>query len=429
MAQWDFEAGFGAAAETATKFLGQALQEEMTLSKRHQLDIERDKLQSALNAEAATKGREQAHKLDVERLGITQAHDAAMTESRNRTSLAVANIGAASARETTQMNIKAMEGVRKAEENQAIANTERLNLGNAETRALTAARNDVLNAKTPEDRIKAEEKFYYMNPDAAQKLQAAALDAMRTKGLEADNNVKFQQENARQQLLSATTEAEKNEAQRKLDLYDSVGAENRARTEGLNAQNKALAVKAQIDETTLNLRRDILNATSPEARVAAQRALDTWEYSPAQARAEIAAWQAQAKLAETALNNTSIRLQQLRDKGGSPADEKVLVDLQEQYAREVVINQKQAQYGLYRLNPNAIAEAGDIDVTPWITDPKKKAEAAAAAAAAAAKAKQDARRTNNDPLIVPGQKKAIPSIGQRVNRGEDAHPRGLIDAY
>ena len=353
-----------------------------------------------------------------------------LTESRNRNALAVAGINRASALEVTNLNNAAMKDYRESQVGLNRAQIEQTNLATDMKKELWNAQKAIADAPDAKSREAAEKRFYDLDPVMAGKIQETAASKVKMEGDRVTNDLAWKAAEASDRFTAASNAGNKEEAEkarRDMDTYDSLGAQRRSQAEAMSVEARGKAADAQIKENLVLARSAAMNATTEDERKAAAEMARIWEFTPRDQLTEITAYQAQAKLAETALNHVNVRLQVLRQSGlDDPVQERTLVELAKQYAGEADIAQKQAMYGLYRLNPGA---KGTADPSTFYTPP---------APPAGAKGKGDKpTRPGEDPVIKPPPKGSpkpgdkddvppppFPSISQRINRGG---PSGLIN--
>ena len=200
-----------------------------------------------------------------------------------------------------------------------------------------------------------------MQIDAMAPVRAAQIEAhkVEAEGKKLDNELKSSIVTARKELENATTDGDPlriKAAQEKVSIYDEVSAFRTAQTKALTVETDAKAQKLAGDKLVADRKEELLKAQNDPARTAElKREIAILESSSKEERAEIALWQQQAKLAETAMTSTMTRLTTLQNTGlltdESKALESTLKKILQQQQREFDAATKQAKARLNALDP------------------------------------------------------------------------------
>jgi hypothetical protein len=201
-----------------------------------------------------------------------------------------------------------------------------------------------------------------MQIDAMAPVRAAQIEAhkVEAEGKKLDNDLKSSIVTARKELEAATTDGDPiriKAAREKVDVYDEVSAFRTAQIKGMAVETDAKALKLQADKLVTDRKEELLKAQSDPARTAElKREISILESSTKEDRAEIALWQQQAKLAETAMTATMTRLTTLQNSGlltdESKALESTLQRILKQQQREFTAATEQAKARLESLDPS-----------------------------------------------------------------------------
>jgi hypothetical protein len=313
MAGFNVAAGLSQMGETVAKVTGAAALEQQ----KSGLETERLKLANQLAAERESKGRQEAHGLDMQKLDKTQTFTAGESEKDRANRLEATRISAGASVAAAKMQIDAMAPVR-----------------------------------------------------------AAQIEAHRveTEGRKLDNDLKTSVSTARKELEAATADGDPvriKAAQEKVSIYDEVSAFRTAQTKALSVDTDAKAQKLQADKLITDRKEELLKVQNDPARTAElKREIAILESSSKEERAEIALWQQQAKLAETAMTAAMTRLTTLTmDRYGAVAPEdavleKALQRILKQHEAEFKAASAQAKARLESLDPSkkkaATTDAPDL---------------------------------------------------------------------
>lgn len=316
MAGFNVAAGLSQMGETVSKFAGTAALEQQRADLQKQSLI----LSNQLAGERESKGRQEQHGLNMQTLDKTQAFTAAESEKDRANRLQATGISAGASITAARMQIDAMAPVRAAQ------------------------------------------------------IEASKIEA---EGRKLDNELKSSIVSARKELQSATETGDPTAieaAKAKVAIYDEGASLRAAQAKGLAVETDAKTLKLQSDKLIADRKEELLKAQNDPAKTAElKREISILESSTKEERAEIALWQQQAKLVETAMTATMTRLTTLQNTGlmtdESKAQETTLQMILKQQQREFAVATAQAKARLEALDPNAKKTREAPDLSKYIKKP------------------------------------------------------------
>lgn len=159
-----------------------------------------------------------------------------------------------------------------------------------------------------------------MEIDAMKDVRAAQVEAQKvaTAGAQLDNEIKTAQRDARKELQEATESGDQAKiaaAKAKVAIYDEGAALRTQQARSLEVETESKALKNNTEKLIQEAKDDLLKAAGNDpAKVAeAKRKIAILESSSKEDRSEIALWQQQAKIAETAMAATMAKLTALQN--------------------------------------------------------------------------------------------------------------------
>ena len=215
--------------------------------------------------------------------------------------------------------------------------------------------------------------------EALAPVRAAQIEAhkVEAEGKKLDNELKSSIVGARKELENATTDGDPlriKAAQEKVSIYDEVSAFRTAQTKSLTVETDAKTLKLQADKLVTDRKEELLKTQNDPARTAElRREIAILENSTKDERAEIALYQNEAKLAETAMSHTLARITALENSASVPTEQsetlkKGLQRLLKQQEREFLSATASAKARLRALDPNSSAAAPASGEKPPISD-------------------------------------------------------------
>lgn len=327
---FNIERGLAAMGDAVGKVAGDALLDQQ----RAELQKESMILANQLASERESRGRAEAHGYDMEKQTSQQtfmsgeneknrAADLQRTNISAGASIAVANIGL----KGRQMEIDAMAPVRQAQ------------------------------------------------------IEASNAQAAGTK---LDNELKANQAKARSELDAATASGDAAAiaaAKSRVAIFDEGAALRASQAKALETETQAREIKLKADQLISDAKDDLLKAGDDPAKAAdAKRRIAILESSTKEDRQEIALWQQQAKLAETAMTATMTRITALQNSGlltpESRQLEQTLQKVMQQQQREFVSATRKAKALLDALDPDSRRTTGAEvpDLTKYMRKPGAKPE-------------------------------------------------------
>lgn len=320
---FDIGRGFAAMGEAVGKIAGDTLLDQQ----RAELQKESMTLASQLAGERESKGRAEAHGYDMEKQTSQQTFMSGENEKNRAADLQRTNISAGATLRAAQMQVDAMAPVRQAQ---------------------------------------------------------VEASNVQTAGTKLDNELKANQAGARKELEAATASGDQgaiDAAKAKVAIYDEGAALRAQQANALAVETQAKEIRLKADRMVSDARDELLAAGDDPAKAAeARRKLRILESSTKDDRQEIASWQQQAKLAETAMTATMTRLTTLQGQGmltpESKALEETLQKVLQQQQREFAAATRNARALLESLDPASRRATGaeSPDLTKYLRKPGAKPE-------------------------------------------------------
>lgn len=304
---FNIERGLAAMGEAVGKVAGDALLDQQ----RAELQKESMILANQLASERESKGRAEAHGYDMEKQTAQQTFMAGENEKTRAADLQRTNISAGASIAVANIGLKGRQ----------------------------------------------------MEIDAMAPVRQAQIEASKTaaEGGKLDNELKSNQAKARQELETATATGDQGAieaAKAKVAIYDEGAALRAAQAKGLAIETQAKEIQVKAGQLIQDAKDELLNAGDDQAKAAeARRKLRILESSSKDDRQEIALYQQQAKLAETAMTATMTRLTTLQGQGlltpESKALEQTLQKILQQQQREFTAATRRAKAMLDALDPDS----------------------------------------------------------------------------
>lgn len=326
MAGFNVGAGLAQMGQTVAQTMGAGMLEQQ----RAMLERERLTLANTMAAERESKGRAEAHGYDMAKTDKVQQYDMEKTDKTIAAELKRTSISAGASIAAANIGLKGRQ----------------------------------------------------MEIDAMAPVRAAQIEAHKAEaaGKALDNELKSSIVGARKELEAATTDGDPlriKAAREKVDIYDEVSAFRTAQIRGMNVETDSKTQKLQVDKLITDRKDELLKVQNDPARTAElKREISILESSSKENRAEIALWQQQAKLAETAMTATMTRLTSLQNTGLLTDESKAL-----EQTLQKVLKQQQLEFAAASAQAKALLQALDATAprSPDVQDLSKYVKPKAAA--------------------------------------------------
>lgn len=327
---FDFGRGLSAMGEAVSKVAGDTLLDLQRADLQKQATI----LANDLATERESRGRAEAHGYDMEKQTSQQTFMAGENEKTRAAELQRTNISAEASKYSADKGFKARQ----------------------------------------------------LEIDAMAPVRQAQIEASQAQaeGSRLDNELKGNQAKARQELETATATGDQgaiSAAKNKVAIYDEGAALRASQARALEVETQGKEIKAKADKLISDAKDDLLSAGDDPTKVAdAKRRLAILESSTKEDRQEIALWQQQAKLAETAMTATMTRITALQNSGLMTPESKMLEQtlqrVMQQQQREFAAANRRAKALLDALDPdsNRTTATEAPDLTKYLRKPGGKPE-------------------------------------------------------